>query len=90
MKNLSLILISAGALWAWDGWLFVSPGEQNIKTSFSLENQTLDNFIFSWPAIYLFYFPDWLEGPQTGDWMGRTPSFLLLIPTSLSQEKQTL
>jgi len=58
MKKLFLILVSAGALWSWDGWLFVSPGEQNIKASFSLENQTPDNFTFSWPAIYLFAFPN--------------------------------
>ena len=40
MKSLSLILASAGALWAWDGWLFVSPGEQNVKASFFLKNRT--------------------------------------------------
>jgi|GEM_PF-3260323 len=40
MKSLSLILASEGALWAWDGWLFVSPGEQNVKASFFLENRT--------------------------------------------------
>jgi len=36
MKKLLFILVSAGALWAWDCWLFVSPGEQNIKARFFL------------------------------------------------------
>ena len=59
MKKLFLILVSTSPLRASvDGWLFVSPGEQNIKASFFLENQAPDNFTFSWPAIYLFAFPN--------------------------------
>jgi hypothetical protein len=83
MKELSLILVSVEALWAngmvWDGWLFISPGEYNVGANFFFKNQVQDHATLSWPAIRLFYFPDWLDGPQKGDWIGRIPSFPLPI-----------